>query len=722
MMFPTRFLSGLLFTVVCGSAAECTVAAGLSGVVLDSLTAAPVEKAKVQLDDGEQVCFTGADGHFAFPVLPAGEWALTVSRMGYKTRTGEHVTVAEAVPRELEIQLLPSAIIIPGQRVTGTRLDYDLFGLPVIVLTGSELLAAGYRDLPQALAAVPGLVVNTGYSTSGTPQVTVRGEAGKRLEFTLDGLSLAEGVRGEVDLSAIPVSAVENIEIHRGGQWGDAALGGSVNINTRRDFSSARAVSFEYGSFDERNISTTISGMAGSNYGYLLTGEIADRNSAYSYVDSLGQDVSRANSEFQIKKIYGKLGGRLAPEWDWGVSGLLHENNRGVPGTILYSTPAAEVKERRRLAGGNLSGVVGERLSVSVRSSLSDFRTLYRDTLSYQSHAQYDEAAYLLDAAVLFSPYENSPLTASAGGEVQHRQLTGQDFIAAQPAFDEASRTAEAVWGQVQVRPPYDLPAWAGSGRLTGGLRYDTDDRTPSYLAPRLGAVWGWGAPRVVNLSGSWGRSFRRPLLTSLFWEDAYTRGNPDLQPEKAREWDVKIEIIPPQTNLIVSTRFFDRSYDGFIEWAAGADWVWSPVNLPRATLVGREDGVSWTAFNQRLRLEFFHTLLWATDEAPGEYQGKFLVERPRHSYQANTRVHSLGFDLHLAARWEDRRYTNKDNTTWLPPYRWFDLTLRRTIPWEMLDPVFTVKCENLTNEAAALRDGYPLPGRAFKVGMELYF
>lgn len=721
-MFSTKILSGLLFTIICCIAADDAFAAGLTGVVLDTVSMAPIEKAKVQLNGGEYSCFTDVDGRFVFSALPAGEWEITVSRMGYKTRVDEHVIVKGADSGGLCLHLLPSAIILPGQRVTGTRLDYDLFGSPVMVLTGDELLAAGYRDIPQALAAVPGVVVNTGYSTSGTPQVTVRGESGKRLEFTLDGLSLAEGVRGEIDLSAIPLAAVENIEVHRGGQWGDAALGGSININTRRDFSSARAVSFEYGSFNERNVSSTISGMAGSNYSYLITGELADRNNAYSYVDSLGEDVSRANTDYHIKKIYGKVGGRLAPDWDWGVSGLLHENKRGMPGSIQYSTPAAQVNERRRIAGGNLSGVIGERLSVSVRSSVSDFRTMYRDTLYYQSHTQYDEAAYLLDAAVLFSPYDNSPVTASAGGELQHRKLTGLDFIAEQPSFDHASRTAEAVWGQLQMRSPYDLPSWVGTGRVTGGLRYDTDDRTPAYVAPRVGATWGWGAPRVVNLCGSWGRSFRRPLLTSLFWGDDYTRGNPDLEPEKVREWDVQIEVTPPKINLTASTRFFDRCYDGFIEWAAGADWIWSPANLPRATLVGREDGVSWTAFKQQFRLELFHTLLWATDEAPGEYQGKFLLDRAKHSYQVKTQVQASGFDVRLSARWEDRRYTSKDNSTWLPPYRWFDLTIRKTIPWDMLNPVLTVKGENLTNEAAALRDGYPLPGRSYGIGLEFNF
>ncbi len=721
-MFTNKLLAGFFISIMLGPAVQSANSTGLGGTVVDTISALPVEKAKVELNGGEYRCLTDVSGRFSFPQLPAGDWVITVSRMGYKAKSGVRVTVGADGVKDVHLQLQPIAIILPGQRVTGTRLDYDLFGSPAMILSGEDIRKAGFRDLPQALASLPGITVNTGYSISGTPRVTIRGETSKRLGITLDGLSLAEGVRGEVDLSVIPLAAVENIEVRRGGQWGEAAVGGSININTRKGFSTEKMISVGYGSFNEWNFSSTISGMTGSDLGYLITGEVTDRDDAYTFIDSQGDDATRANSGFRVKKIYGKLGGRLAADWDWGVAGLLHENNRGMPGTVQYSSPAAEVKERRRILTTDLRGVFSNRFSVSLRSSVSDFRTLYVDTLTFQSHSQYDESAYLIDAALLYRPYVNSPVTTSIGGELRHRELEGNDYIAPQPAFDKARRTTDAVWGQVQLRAPAGLPAWLGGGQVTGGFRYDRDSQTPSYWAPRVGAVWGWGAPRLLNLSAGWGRSFRRPLLTSLFWEDAYSRGNPELEPERSREWDVKIEVIPPRTNLTASTRFFDRACDGFIEWAAGEDWVWSPVNLSRAILAGREDGLSWSWFDERLSIDFFHTFMRATNEAPGDYQGKFLVYRPRHSYQVKTRVQYYSFDIRIDARWEDRRYINKENTNWLPPYRWFDLVIRKTIPWNTLQPIVSLKCENLTNEAAALRDGYPLPGRTVGAGVELHF
>jgi|GEM_PF-3443884 len=720
-LFFTFFLSAIL-CLAAHQARATGLSVCLEGIVLDAVSGLPIENAKVELGAGAYTCLTDRSGRFSFTEVPSGDWVISASRMGYKTADGVQVTVNQDVPQRVQLQMEPAAIVLPGQRVTGTRLDYNLFTSPALVVTAAEINEAGFQDLTQVLASLPGITVNAGYSTSGTPQVTITGETGKRLGITLDGVSLAEGIRGETDLSVIPLAAVENIEIRRGGQWGDAALGGSVRINTRRAFPTERVISVNYGSSDQRSLSSAVSGMAGPNYGYLVTAEDVGRGDTYTYAREAGDDSVRANAGYRLRKIYAKLGGRLTDNWDWRVSGLLHENNRGVPGPLSMSFPVAAVKERRRILTADITGVWHNRFSVSLRSSASDFRTHYRDSLTYPMHTQYDETAYVLDAAVLYSPGANSPLTVSAGGEVYHRALQGFDYLASRQPFDEASRTTDAVWVQTRLRCPADVSPWLGGGHITGGVRYDRDGQTPSYWAPRINAGWGWGRPRVLNLSAGWVRSFRRPLLTSLHWEDAYSHGNPVLEPEKSREWDVKIEIIPPRTNLVVHTRFFDRAYDGFIEWASGPNYIFSPVNLPRAMVVGREDGFTWSGFGQRLSIDFFHTLMWATDEAPGVYQGKSLLYRPKHAYQLKTTVQYRGLNVRLEARWEDKQFIDKQNTKWIPPYRWFDLFVRQMIPWNTVNMFVSLRCENLTNESAALRDGYPLPGRTVGAGVELHF
>jgi outer membrane receptor protein involved in Fe transport len=121
------------------------------------------------------------------------------------------------------------------------------------------------------------------------------------------------------------------------------------------------------------------------------------------------------------------------------------------------------------------------------------------------------------------------------------------------------------------------------------------------------------------------------------------------------------------------------------------------------------------------ITVDIFHTLMWAKDHAPDpNYEEKFLLFRPKHSWQAKLEAASHGTDVRFDARWVGRRYTRKQNTKWLPPYRWFDLSLRREFPWRKLRAIISATCENLTNEPAALLEGYPLPGRSARLSLEL--
>ena len=313
-------------------------------------------------------------------------------------------------------------------------------------------------------------------------------------------------------------------------------------------------------------------------------------------------------------------------------------------------------------------------------------------------------------------------MTAAVGGELERQELEGANSLDPARSFGRAGRSFQAAWGELSVRSPEKLPELLGAGQITAGLRYDHDAQMRGYWAPRAGFGWGWGRPRWFGVHTSWGRAFHRPLLTSLFWkQDAFSSGNPELRPETSREWDAGIELRPPKTGLSISTNFLDRVCDGFIEWEKRYGGVWSPVNMPRAALVGREDGLSWSAFNDRLSVDFFHSLLWATDQSPDRnYRGKFLLFRPKHTYQLKIQSVYYGLDVRADARWVDKRYTRKQNTKWLPSYRWFDLAIRQAVSWAGHRVIVSLKGENLTNEPVALLEGYPLPGRSLWLGLEL--
>ena len=694
----------------------------LAGVVLDVSTGLPIQDAMVRVNVGEYICVTDAAGRFAVEHLPAGEYALAASRLGYASSSPVRVMVSEDVARVVCLRLEPQPIELPGQRVTGTRFSERSAAHPSAVLTREQIHSAGFRDVAEALASLPGIMVNPGRSSSGTQEITIRGERGKRIAVTLDGVRLAEGVRGTADLSAVPLSAVERIEVRREGEWGDAAIGGVVQITTRRSFSNEQTVATGYGAFDTWQASATTSRNFRRDIGALVTGEVTGSGDTYTFVNEGGRDSTRGNTALRTRKVFARVGGQSGPRRSWGIWALFHESGRGAPGAVHLSTPQARMDERRRLLSAEWAETIAGALSVTVQGSASNFRTRYRDPVTFPAHSRFDETSYVLSGVLSFVPETWSPVQLRGGVEIYRQELQGVNYLVPQRSFGRATRSAHAFWGRGVARSPVRWPAAVGSGQVACGLRYDHDGRSSDFWAPQMSLAWGWGRSRWMGFSAEWGRAFRRPLLTSLFWkQDVFSSGNPELAPEKSREWNAGFELRPPGISLSLGTNFFDRVCDGFIEWEKRYGGVWSPVNMPRAALVGREDACAWSPLHGRLTVGVFHTLLWATDQsADRNYRGKVLLFRPRHTYQLQVQSMYRGLEVRGDARWVDKRFTRKQNTKWLAPYRWVDLSARQTIHWRGHQAVLSLVCENFTNEPAALLEGYPLPGRSFRVRLEL--
>lgn len=110
----------------------------------------------------------------------------------------------------------------------------------VSVVTAEALRNYPVRNVAEVLERVPGFAILDVDGAGGDPQVTVRGfYGGGEAEYVvvlLDGRPINGAESGLVNWELIPLEAIERIEIVRGGAsslYGDAALGGVINVITR---------------------------------------------------------------------------------------------------------------------------------------------------------------------------------------------------------------------------------------------------------------------------------------------------------------------------------------------------------------------------------------------------------------------------------------------------------------------------------------------------------
>ena len=142
-----------------------------------------------------------------------------------------------ALPAQLPAQPAESAPVI----VTATRLDEDAPPpTHVTVLTGERIRASAARTLPELLALEAGVLTRAYYGNhAARATVDIRGFGMTGTQNTLillDGRRLNDVDLSAVDFAAIPLDAVERVEIVRGAGgvlYGDGAVGGAINVVTR---------------------------------------------------------------------------------------------------------------------------------------------------------------------------------------------------------------------------------------------------------------------------------------------------------------------------------------------------------------------------------------------------------------------------------------------------------------------------------------------------------
>ncbi|MBS1964032.1 MAG: TonB-dependent receptor [Bdellovibrionales bacterium] len=141
-----------------------------------------------------------------------------------------------------------------GERieVTGSRIKrIDTEGVsPVTTITRKDIEKSGYNSVSDVLRestsnSFGSMREASGSNAAGNAEVNLRGLGSSNTLVLLNGERLpADAVTGAVDLNMIPLAAVERVEILKDGAsaiYGSDALGGVVNIITRKDFSGNEA-------------------------------------------------------------------------------------------------------------------------------------------------------------------------------------------------------------------------------------------------------------------------------------------------------------------------------------------------------------------------------------------------------------------------------------------------------------------------------------------------
>ena len=532
--------------------AEAKELVNVTGTVTDA-SSAPLPRAAVQVQDdrGHTVAATRTDGRGEFTLaLPKGKYRLDVTLAGFDAIKGRPIEVTDSTPPldlSMEIGRLEEQIVVTATR---TEAAVSQVGNSVNIVTGEELSREGAVTMDEALRRIAGMTI---VQSGGYGQITslfVRGGESDYTKVLLDGIPVNDP-GGSFNFANLSVADIDRIEIVRGAQsalYGSDAIGGTLQVFTRRG-TSEKPWPMPRFAVEGGTLSTTryAGGIEGS-------GDRGDYALSFTRFDT---DNDVFNGSFNQETVAANMGWKITPGLE--LRGVFRSDygRTGVPGPWAILPPDPDEYYRHR----NLTG--GVAVTYSTTPSWTQ-RAAYSVNGSWQFSADpRDSGSFTPRYGDRTAPWPSLDLVYQTLNDTETQRVNyeseiavpGNHLLTAGASYERESGVigdplADPLRSSRDNFGAYIQDQWEFRNLLfaTGGVRLEHNGSFGFYAAPRASVAWHARRPAtrsalgLTNLRANFGLGIKEPTLVESFSQSPYFRGNPDLQPERARSFDAGVE------------------------------------------------------------------------------------------------------------------------------------------------------------------------------------
>ncbi|MEQ4989012.1 TonB-dependent vitamin B12 receptor BtuB [Proteus vulgaris] len=563
---------------------------------------------------------------------------------------------------------------------------------PITVVEREQIDRWQSNSVIDVLRRMPGIDVGQNGGIGQMSSIYVRGAESRHVLILVDGVRLNQAnVSGSSDISQIPLSLVQRIEYIRGPRssvYGSDAIGGVINILTERKTEGG-------------TLNATMGSHGYQEYDGSIKQKVGDRTTltaAGSYLYTKGYDVE-AN---------GNTGGHPQPDRD----GFMNKS--------LW-------------LGANHD--INDNVSIYARAYGFDNRTAY--------DAYYDSYNDILtDTRALFSRTYDGGVkfnrdNYSSSLNTSYNYTKDYDYDPRYGRYGKGSRFTNSEQYNVQ----WGNHLLLGNGSVGGGIDWQRQsikagsngfpnkehfDNTGLYLTgqQKLGTViaeasvrsdnhseYGWHTTWQTNLGwefvegyrviGGYGTAFKAPTLMQLYSEWG---SNPDLQPEKSKQWEGGFEGLTGPLAWRVTV--YRNDIDSLIQ--GESNYPYRNYNVGKALIKGAE-------FTGEMDTWFFHhTFNYQYIDARNKETHQRLDRRARQQlkYQLDWQVEKLdmGVTYQYIGQRTDKDYGTYENVS-LGGVSLWDLTASYPITSHLS---IRGRIANLFDKDYETAYGYHTPGREY--------
>lgn len=641
--------------------------------------------------------------------------------------------------------LYAESVVLGKLSVTATKTERKVADVPasINIVTQKDIENSVASNANEILKNVAGVNIRNSMglmSTSTTNKLYMRGFGGTdaRSLVLLDGVPLNDAYGGAVAWTQIPMDSIKRIEVVKGSGsslYGSNAMGGVINIITKKPQKQQTNINLSYGSMNTKIGSISTSGKNGK-FGYYLSGQFTDSDGYIADLESnqkdntikRGVEKANANLKFTYDIDDSSDVGVLYNYMDRKTTGVLD-----IPGgynPYKNSMSTAQINYSKFFENSSdMKVTIYNKMGENSYDSLSGSVIKYKDageTSDYGATLQYT------------LPLGNHIITTGLEGKKSSAEKIDTYLSNSATITTEGKQDYYAFFGQdewfVNEKFILNIGARLDYYKNHGGKMYDevnnvyTDHATKSFNAfsPKIGLVY--HLTENTSIRTSIGKAFRAPTVSDLYrdwisYGKVYA-GNANLDPETVISYEIGVDQKIGNGNIHITAYRSDAE-----------DFIYSidplnplSTNYKEKTNVGEVEiqGIEFEAdyaFTDAWKLLANYTYNESKIkkfEANSALEGKYLTYVPKNKASVSIEYMNPNFiNIIASGRYVGKRYSDDMNSesSAYESYTLYDLKLSRKIT---KNSQFEVSVDDLFDKGHI--EYYNSPGRVVMATLKMSF
>lgn len=619
--------------------------------------------------------------------------------------------------------------------VTSHREAATVSSIPIRSINASDIERAGMQGVDEVLKGWAGVNLRDYGGLGGLKTVSIRGLGAQHSSICRDGIPITDACNGHIDISRFALDDVEEITLSMGQEdiftsARTAVCAGNINIKSRTarfedkpwivkgraSLASFSAIDlsalFDYKISNRWYSSLYAEGMK-SQGDYPFSIDNADSQ----YISRReGGDIQRFNTRISIGGEIGKAGKLRA-------NASIYSSQRGLPGAvILYAQPPCE-RLWDRIYNYDISyeSELGTRLKVRANASHNRTGNTYLNESALLAKPQRD--IYLQTESSVSGTLMYQSLGAwsvSGATDICYNSLDSNTPYSVMPRRLSIYAATNLMYNSRKVKVVATLQECYISESSKDADRALTRNR----LSPAISMAW--YISNHLTFRAFCRDGYRIPSFNELYYSRV---GNIKLESEKALQSGIGLGYSYHKDGLSLGLNtdlYWNEVRDKIV--AIPTMWVWRMRNLGRVRMLGAEFGGNLLVRKEAVRwhLALSGALQYALDisDPKAKNYGHQIQYTPRVSGNLATGVEWKGWGADYRMQAVGERFFLSENldSNRLKPFFDHTLNIYKAFTINKIGMRIDLHCSNLSGVNYEVIHAYPMPGRNYRLSLNIKF